>query len=137
MLKGCSHNDGTGTHSCCSTQCNITLNHLTLQRLTKLFYKLSAVLLCNTCKFHCIKKDLPCAVATVSLTPFVQAILNGFFFVTRIVLVARVNLRCGKTQILQDGSAFASTFSADMFSEKESVFLTICNRGGTTIIYCY
>ena len=97
----------------------------TLQRL-KLFYKLIAVLQCNTCKFHCCKKDFPRATVTISLPPFVQASLNGFFLVV-VALVAQLNLWSGQLQILKEGIAFAGTFSADIFSEEDSTFPTICN----------
>ena len=92
----------------------------------KLFYKLFAVLLRNTCKFHCIKEDFPCATVTISLPPFVQASLNGFFLVA--ALVQQLNLWLGQLQILEEGFAFAGTFSADMFSEEDNIILTICNR---------
>ena len=98
---------------------------LTLHPL-ELFHKLTAVLLCNTCKLHCAKKDLPSATVTMSLPPFVQAILNSFLLIKRVVLVAQSNLFGGKPHPLQDGFTFARTFSADVFSEEDSIPLTHC-----------
>ena len=100
---------------------------LTLQHLMELFHKLTAVLLCDTCKLHCTKEDLPSATVTVSLPPLFQAILNGFFLIKRVVLVAQLNVFWGKPQPLQDGFAFAGTISTDVFSEEDSVPLTHCN----------
>ena len=99
---------------------------LTLHPLMELFHKLTAVFLCNTCKLHCTKKDLPSATVTTSLPPFVQAILNSFLLIKRVVLVAQSNLRLGKPHPLQDGFAFAGSISADVFSEEDSEPLTHC-----------
>ena len=101
----------------------------------ELFHKLTAVLLCDTCKLHCFKEGLPRTTITVSLPPLFQAILNGFLFVTGVVLVAEINPFWGKAKELQDGFAFAGTISADMFSEEDSIPLTSCNgekRWGTS-----
>ena len=68
---------------------------LTLHPL-ELFHKLAAVLLGYTCKLHCTKEDLPSATVTVSLPPLIQAILNGFFIIKRVALVAQLNLFWGK-----------------------------------------
>ena len=99
---------------------------LTLHPLMELFHKLAAVLLCNTCKLHCFKEGLPRTTITVSLPPLFQAILNGFLFITGVVLVAEINPLWGKAKELQDGFAFSSSVSADMFSEEDSVPLTHC-----------
>ena len=95
----------------------------------ELFHKLTAVLLCNTCKLHCTKEDLPSATVTIcmSLPPLFQAILNGFFIIKRVALVAQLNLFRGKPHPLQDGFAFARSLSTDVFSEEDSVPLTHCN----------
>ena len=100
---------------------------LTLHPLMELFHKLAAVLLCNTCKPHCIEEDLPSAVVTVSLPPFVKAILNSFLLVKVVVLVAKLYLLSGKPHTLEDGFAFTSSLSADVFSEEDSVSITHCN----------
>ena len=93
----------------------------------KLFHKLTAVLLCYTCKLHCTKEDLPSATVPMSLPPLVQAILNGFFLIKRVALVAQLDLFWGKPHPLQDGFAFAGSLSTDVFSEENSVSLTHCN----------
>ena len=100
---------------------------LTLHPLMELFHKLAAVLLCDTCKLHCFKEGLPRTTVTVSLHPLFQAILNGFLFVTGVVLVAEINPPWGKAKELQDGFAFAGSISADVFSEEDSIPLTRCN----------
>ena len=102
-------------------------NLLTLHPLMELLHKLAAVLFRNTCKCHCIEEVLPRAVVTLSLLPLLQAILNGFFFTTRVVLVTEINLLWGKSKEFQDGFAFPSTLSADMLPEEDSVPLTTCN----------
>ena len=100
---------------------------LTLHPLMELFHKFTAVLLCDTCKLHCFNYGLPSAMVTVSLPPFVKAILNSFFLVKGVVLVAQFNLLWGKPHPLKDGFAFTSSLSADVFSEEDSVSLTHCS----------
>ena len=100
---------------------------LTLHPLMELFHKLAAVLLCNTCKLHCLEEDLPSAMVTVSLPPLVKAILNSFLLIKGVVLVAKLYLLSGKPHTLEDGFAFTSSLSADVFSEEDSVSLTHCS----------
>ena len=100
---------------------------LTLHPLLELFHKLAAVLLCDTCKLHCLEEDLPSAMVTVSLPPLVKAILNSFLLIKGVVLVAKLYLLSGKPHTLEDGFAFTSSLSADVFSEEDSVSLTHCN----------
>ena len=100
---------------------------LTLHPLMELFHKLAAVLLCDTCKLHCLEEDLPSAMVTVSLPPFVKAILNSFLLIKGVVLVAQFNLLWGKPDPLEDGFAFTSSLSTDVFSEEDSVSITHCN----------
>ena len=100
-------------------------NLLTLHPLMELLHKLAAVLFCHTCKLHCFEKVLPRAVVTLSL-PLLQAILNGFLFTTRVVLIAEINQLWGKSKVFQDGFTFPSTLSADMLPEEDSVPLTTC-----------
>ena len=95
--------------------------------LMELFHKLTAVLLCDTCKLHCTKEDFPSATVTVSLPPLVQPFLNSCFFVKGRRPVALINYLWGKPHPLQDGPAFANSISADVFSEEDSVPLTHCN----------
>ena len=111
-------------------------NLLTLQPLMELLHKLAAVLFCNTCKCHCFEEVLPCTVVTLSLLPLLQAILNGFLFITRVVLITEINAAWGKSKEFQDGFALPSTLSADMLPEEDSVPLTTCTtetEGGTLL----
>ena len=98
----------------------------------ELLHKITAVLLCDTCKLHCIEEDLPSTAVT---TPLLQAILNGFLLTSGVVLVTVINLLWCKAKELQDGFAFASTLSADMFPEEDSEPLTSCKEteGGTLL----
>ena len=93
----------------------------------ELFHKLTAMLLCDTCKLHCLEEDLPSATVTVSLPPFVKTILNSFLLIKGVVLVAQFNLLWGKPHTLEDGFAFTSSLSADVFSEEDSVSITHCS----------
>ena len=93
----------------------------------ELLHKLAAVLFSNTCKCHCFEEDLPSAVVTLSLLPLLQAILNGFLFITRVVLVTEIYPPWGKSKVFQDGFALPSTLSADVFPEEDSIPLTTCN----------
>ena len=102
-------------------------NLLTLQPLMEFLHKLAAVLFCNTCKCHSFEEILPRAVVTLSLLPLLQAILNGFLFITRVVLITEINPPWGKTKEFQDGFTLPSTLSADVLSEEDSVPLTTCN----------
>ena len=99
---------------------------LTLHHLMELFHKLCAVLLGDTSKLHGSKKDLPRATVTTSLPPPVQPLLNGLFFVKARDSIALINDLWGKPYPLQDSSAFASAFSADILSEEHSISLTSC-----------
>ena len=94
----------------------------------ELLHKLPAVLLCDTCKLHCIEEDLPSTTVTVSLTPLLQAILNGFLLTSGVVLVTVINHFWCKAKELQDGFAFAGTLSADVFPEEDSIPLTSCKE---------
>ena len=91
-------------------------NVLTLHPLMELLHKLAAVLFCHTCKFHCFKEVLPSAVVTLKL-PLLYANLNCFLFITRVVLITEINQLWGKSKVFQDGFAFPSTLSADVFPE--------------------
>ena len=102
-------------------------NLLTLHPLMELLHKLAAVLFSNTCKCHCFEEVLPRAVVTLSLLPLLQAILNGFLFITRVVLVTEIYPPWGKSKVFQDSFALPSTLSADVLSEEDSVPLTTCN----------
>ena len=102
-------------------------NLLTLHPLMELLHKLAAVLFCHTCKLHCFEEVLPRAVVTLSLLPLLQAILNGFLFITRVVLVTEIYPPWGKSKEFQNSFAFPSTLSADVLSEEDSVPLTTCN----------
>ena len=93
----------------------------------ELFHKIAAVFLGETCKLHCFNYGLPSAMVTVSLPAFIKAILNSFLFIKGVVFVAQFNLLWGKPQPLEDGFAFASSLSADVFSEEDSISLTHCN----------
>ena len=66
-------------------------------------------------------------MVTLRLLPLLQAILNGFLLVKGVALVAQLYLLLGQSHTLQDGFAFPSTLSADMFPEEDSVPLTTCN----------
>ena len=66
-------------------------------------------------------------MVTLSLLPLVQAILNGFLLVKGVALVAQLYLCSGQPHTLQDGFAFPSTLSADVFPEEDSIILTTFN----------
>ena len=99
---------------------------LTLHPLMELLHKLAAVLFSNTCKCHCFEEDLPRAVVTLSL-PLLQANLNGFLFIARVVFITEIDQLRGKSKEFQDGFALPSTLSADVLPEEDSVPLTTCN----------
>ena len=101
--------------------------NLTLHHLMELFYKLCAVLLCDTCKQHSTDKDLPGAAVTTSLPPLMQPFLNGCFFIKARGSIALVNYLWGKPQPLQDGPASSKSISADILSEEDSISLTSCS----------
>ena len=96
----------------------------------ELLHKLTAVLLCDTCKLHCIKYN------GHRESPSTCAALSG-------QLLPRLGQRThstdlfplGKPHPLQDGSAFASSISADVFPEEDSEPLTSCKEteGGTLL----
>ena len=100
---------------------------LTLHPLMELFHKLAAVLLCNTCKLHCLEEDLPSAMVTVNLPPPEQPFLNSCFLIKSRGPVALINYLWGKPHPLQYGPASANCISADVFSEEDSVSITHCN----------
>ena len=93
----------------------------------ELLHKLTAVLLCDTCKLHCIEEDLPSTTVTFSLPPLVQPFLDSCFLVKGRGPIALIYYLWVKPHPLQDGSAFASSISADVFSEEDSEPLTSCN----------
>ena len=108
-------------------QLSLCTRGFTLHPLTELILKFPAVFLCYTCELHCFEKDLPSAVVTLSLLPLIQASLNGFLFIMKVVLVTQINPRWGKSEKVQDGFAFPSTLSADVLSKEDSVSLATCN----------
>ena len=93
----------------CTRELQMQGNLLTLHPLVELLHELAAVLFCDTCKFHCFEEDLPCAVVTLSLLPRFKAILNGFLFIMRVVLVTEINPVWSKSKEFQDDFAFPST----------------------------
>ena len=101
--------------------------NLTLHHLMELFYKLCAVLLCDTCKQHSTDKDLPGAAITTNLPPLMQPFLNSCFFIKARGSIALVNYLWGKPQPLQDGPASSKSISADILSEEDSISLTSCS----------
>ena len=100
---------------------------LTLHPLMELFLKLAAVLLCDTCKVHSFEEDFPSTMVTVSLPPFVEPFLNSCFFVKSVGHIALIDYLWSKPHPLQDGSAFASSLSADILSEEDSISFTHCS----------
>ena len=100
---------------------------LTLHPLMELFHKLTAVLLCDTCKLHCLEEDLPRAMVTVSLPPLEQPFLNSCFLIKGRGPVALIDYLWGKPHPLQYGPSSANCISADVFSEEDSISITHCN----------
>ena len=92
----------------------------------ELFHKLCAVVLGDTCKLHRIKEDLPGTVVTLPCSPLFQSILNSFFLITWVILVAEINHFSVKTKELQDGLASASSLSAGILPEEHSISPTSC-----------